>query len=307
MSSGLLLTKSQASITLGARSFRLHCVLEMSRYSGVHSWHSWCLHSGTQAKNRYPLVTNTPRLFSSHGSTRHLSTAPFYRAPLSNDHQISPVSPSPPAPIPTPGPLSCPPDIPLETSSQELWATDAARILAEGETFSSLGLNGYSPVGMIQSSMELIYNTTGLPWWGTIVASTLFIRVLFFPISIYMQKNAVRMHNVNPKVEKMKERQQMYMLAGDAEMATHERNKMTKVFKEHGIHPLASMMPMVFQGVFLVSFFMAIRGMARAPVTSMMAGGALWFPDLTVPDPSFLLPIISSAGFLISLEVSTEI
>ena len=95
----------------------------------------------------------------------------------------------------------------------------------------------------------------------------------------------------------------MYMLAGDMEMAGQERNKMNKVFRENGIRPVLSLFPALFQGVFFVSYFMAIRGMAYAPVTSMMAGGALWFPDLTMPDPSFILPIMSCAGFLISLEV----
>ena len=104
-------------------------------------------------------------------------------------------------------------------------------------------------------------------------------------------------------MKEFKEKQQMYMLAGDMEMAGQERNKMNKVFRENGIRPVLSLFPALFQGVFFVSYFMAIRGMAYAPVTSMMAGGALWFPDLTMPDPSFILPIMSCAGFLISLEV----
>lgn len=192
----------------------------------------------------------------------------------------------------------------LETSSHQQWAADAAQTLAEGETFASLGLGGYSPVGLLQSSMELIYNASGLPWWSTIVAATLCMRVCFMPITIFLQKNAIKMHNVSPLVKEMKENQQLYMMAGDLEMANHERNKMNAVFKEHGVRPILSLVPAVFQGVVMVSFFMAMRGMANAPVTSMMAGGALWFTDLTAPDPSFILPILSSAGFLISLEVS---
>lgn len=233
---------------------------------------------------------------SQHPLCRFISTTP----PLGLQADPQPPPPVAPSPLPPPELAS---DA-LDTSSQGLWAADATRILAEGETFASLGLGGHSPVGLIQSSMELIHNTTGLPWWGSIVVSTLCLRLLFFPVSIYLQKNAIKMHNVNPEIEKMKEKQQVYMLAGNLEMANHERNKMNAVFKKHGVRPVLSVMPAIFQGVFMVSFFMALRGMANAPVTSMMAGGALWFPDLTVPDPSFMLPIISSAGFLVSLEVS---
>ena len=199
--------------------------------------------------------------------------------------------------------ITPPPTDILQTSSKELWADDAAKILSEGETFASLGLGGYSPIGLIQSSMEIIYNTTGLPWWGTIVVSTLCFRVLFYPISIYLQKHAIRMHNVNPQVEELKEKQMLYLLAGNMEMANYQRNKINAVFRSHGIRPFLSLLPVFFQGAFLLSYFMAIRRMAYAPVTSMMTGGALWFTDLTVPDDMFILPIINSLGFLISIEV----
>lgn len=224
-----------------------------------------------------------------HPVSRCISTTVLYRA--------APTTIEPP-----PQAESLPIDT-LGTSAHDMWAADAAATLAEGETFASLGLGGYSPVGLLQSSMELVHNATGLPWWGTIVISTLCIRALFLPINILMQRNTVKLHNVNPEVEKFKKKQQIYILAGNAEMALVERSKMNAVFKEHGIRPFLSALPMLFQGVFLVSFFLAIRGMANAPVATMMAGGALWFPDLTIPDPSFLLPMISCGGFMISMEV----
>ena len=38
-------------------------------------------------------------------------------------------------------------------------------------------------------------------------------------------------------------------------------------------------------------------------VPSMTVGGALWFTDLTVADPYYLLPITSSALFLLTVEL----
>ena len=235
--------------------------------------------------------------------TRQLSTTTLRRStPAAADSPQIPLEASGPS-LPN---LSDAATAALQTSSSQQWATDAAQILAEGETFASLGLGGYSPVGLLQSSMELIYNTMGLPWWGTIIAATLCIRVAFLPVNILLQKNAIKMNNVNPLVKQMKENQQLYLIAGDLESANHERSKMNAVFKENNVRPILSVVPAIFQGVVMVSFFMAMRGMANAPVTSMMAGGALWFTDLTVADPSFILPMLSSLGFLISLEVSCD-
>lgn len=52
-----------------------------------------------------------------------------------------------------------------------------------------------------------------------------------------------------------------------------------------------------------ISFFMALRKMCYLPVESLQTGGYLWFQDLTVFDPYFILPVICSFSMLASLEV----
>ena len=44
--------------------------------------------------------------------------------------------------------------------------------------------------------------------------------------------------------------------------------------------------------------------MANLPVESMTTGGLFWFTDLTLADPLHLLPFITSATLLATLEVS---
>ena len=52
-----------------------------------------------------------------------------------------------------------------------------------------------------------------------------------------------------------------------------------------------------------ISFFFAIRGMSYLPVESFKTGGYLWFQDLTLYDPYFVLPFICSFSMLASIEV----
>ena len=281
-----------------SRCLRAH----LSLSSGPRQLHS--LSSSGKNNVNHPSFIQASRWNSPYTiSTRYrqFSTTPF--------HHDASAPPNIPPPLPPSGQIPSVVDSAtggieqLATSSQELWAADAAKVLAEGETFSSLGLGGYSPVGLLQSSMEVIHNMTGLPWWGAILASTVCIRVLFLPVNFYLQKHAIRTHNVQPFIHKMKERQQVYMLAKNLDMANYERSKMNAIFREHGVRPILGLMPMLFQGLVLFSYFVAIRGMANAPVTTMMAGGALWFTDLTATDSTLVLPIISSAAFLLSAEV----
>ena len=35
--------------------------------------------------------------------------------------------------------------------------------------FTELGLGGYTPIGLLQSAMEFLHMSVGLPWWGTII------------------------------------------------------------------------------------------------------------------------------------------
>lgn len=191
----------------------------------------------------------------------------------------------------------------FESSSQELWAADAARTLAEGETLTSLGLGGYSPSGFVQYILDTVHTTTGLPWWLSIVATTLCIKVALIPFSLYAREQALKMRPINPQVEILKARQKEFVLARDIDRANEEKAKMLELYKKHGVNPLKAMLPTLAQAVIMISFFFAIRKMAYAPIPSMMTEGTLWFTDLTLNDPTFLLPIISSALLMVSFEV----
>ncbi len=59
-------------------------------------------------------------------------------------------------------------------------------------------------------------------------------------------------------------------------------------------------------GSWVTSSFWAAadRRLLRAlQVPSLVEGGALWFPDLTAADPLYLLPVLSSLTFLLTVEL----
>ena len=51
------------------------------------------------------------------------------------------------------------------------------------------------------------------------------------------------------------------------------------------------------------SIFVGLRGMCYLPVDSLKTGGFGWIADLTVPDPMFILPIITGVSLLAVIEV----
>jgi YidC/Oxa1 family membrane protein insertase len=54
---------------------------------------------------------------------------------------------------------------------------------------------------------------------------------------------------------------------------------------------------------FFISFFLGIRGLANYPLESMMYGGTVWFPDLSVADSYYILPVFTAVTMFITMEV----
>ena len=192
------------------------------------------------------------------------------------------------------------------------WTSDAVQtVVAEvpvshgqgvGE-LASLGLGGYTPPGLIQSSLELLHAHAHLPWWLSIITATVVLRVLMFPLAVRMTANATKLANMQPETAAIMKRADYYKQAGNMEMRTQELIKLSEFYQKHGCNPLMMFaMPMLQIPVF-ISFFFALRKMATAPVESMTYGGTLWFPDLTVADPFFALPLIACLTFLTNVEV----
>ncbi len=69
----------------------------------------------------------------------------------------------------------------------------------------SLGFSSaFTPVGWMESAMEATFITTGLPWWATIIVSTVLVRGCLFPIAVKAQKAAVDLQNLRPAMDSIK-------------------------------------------------------------------------------------------------------
>ncbi len=190
----------------------------------------------------------------------------------------------------------------METSAHAQWASDAA-LVAPGDHLSSLGLGGYSPIGLIQSSMDWIHVHTGLPWWASILTCTVILRTALLPIAIKMQANTARMNNIRPETEKLMAKIKHHNRFGHHNQTAIANNKLLDLYREHNCSPLKLALAPFIQIPIFISFFIGLRRMAAAPIESMKTGGALWFTDLTEVDPYYVLPFCSCALLLATIEV----
>uniref|UniRef100_A0A915KFU0 PIN-like protein n=1 Tax=Romanomermis culicivorax TaxID=13658 RepID=A0A915KFU0_ROMCU len=58
---------------------------------------------------------------------------------------------------------------------------------------------------------------------------------------------------------------------------------------------------------YFISYFIAIKRMASAPLESMKDGGMLWFVDLTSSDPTWLLSACCSSSLFLAIKTGLDI
>ena len=76
--------------------------------------------------------------------------------------------------------------------------------------------------------------------------------------------------------------------------------------QKQGINPLKNIAPMAVQLPIFMSFFIGLRGMSNCPVESMSSGGILWFENLTLADPFYLLPLMTCCTTFLQLKVGAD-
>lgn len=188
--------------------------------------------------------------------------------------------------------------LPLETTTSTV-----ANVISQTPEALTDTIGGYSPVGLLQSALDFAHTTLHMPWWTAIVSATVLIRVAMFPLAVSMQANAARIANINPQGQQLHAQLMHAKASGDKKTEAELGMKILTLYQENNCHPFKMfIMPLIQLPVF-ISFLMALRGMAQLPVQSMTTGGMLWFLDLTVPDPTYALPVLACATFLCNIEV----
>ncbi|MCL4371500.1 MAG: YidC/Oxa1 family membrane protein insertase [Chloroflexi bacterium] len=116
-----------------------------------------------------------------------------------------------------------------------------------------------------------------------IIVLTLAIKFITFPLNLMQIRSSKAMRDVQPLMEEAKRR-----YGKDKERLTQET---MRIYKEHGINPMAGCLPMLIQMPVWFGLYYALLHLAQtAPEFSQ---GFLWLPSLAHPDPFYILVILT--------------
>ncbi|XP_078576715.1 cytochrome c oxidase assembly protein COX18, mitochondrial-like isoform X2 [Branchiostoma floridae x Branchiostoma japonicum] len=179
------------------------------------------------------------------------------------------------------------------------------------------------PVRLAMTLLEHVHLHTGLPWWATIVMTTVALRLgLTFPLAVYQAHVIARVEGLQPELARF-----AAALRRKVSVTGHQRGwsekqmrskfnvKMrefrTQLFIQDNCHPFkATLLVWVQMPMFIcVSFALrhmtgSFQGAASACLQpDMVSQGALWFTDLTAADPTLLLPVMLGTLNLVIVEM----
>ncbi|MES2264117.1 MAG: membrane protein insertase YidC [Pseudomonadota bacterium] len=138
--------------------------------------------------------------------------------------------------------------------------------------------------------MENIHAMLG-NWGWTIIAFTIGIKLLFFPLSAAGYRSMAKMKVVTPKMTAIRERHK-----GDPQKMNQA---MMELYKTEKINPLGGCLPILVQ----MPVFIALYWVLNASVEMRGAPWIGWITNLAAPDPWFILPVL----YAISMYITTKL
>ncbi|KAF3632187.1 putative long chain acyl-CoA synthetase 4-like [Capsicum annuum] len=159
----------------------------------------------------------------------------------------------------------------------------------------------YLPVKALMYLMDYVHIFTGFEWWGSIVATSIMIRLFTLPFMINQLKATSKLTLLRPKLEEIKDEMQNKGMApaavADGQKRMQELMRDSCLAVSQGYHDdIDTREEMMIR---------QIRSMVDN-VPSLKTGGAFWFTDLTTPDAMYIFPILTALTYWITVELNAQ-
>jgi YidC/Oxa1 family membrane protein insertase len=168
--------------------------------------------------------------------------------------------------------------------------------------------NLFSPVVDVLGVVLLYFHETlGTPWWLSIALLTVVVRTLLFPLTVKQVKSMRAMQDLRPEMERIRSQYR--------DNRQKQQEEIMRLYQERKVNPLGGCLPILVQMPIFIGIFYVIRkfggyslgGRTVPPeYPSFHEGGILWFQNLSVADPYYILPILSALTMLAATEITAH-
>ncbi|XP_060748098.1 cytochrome c oxidase assembly protein COX18, mitochondrial [Tachysurus vachellii] len=179
-----------------------------------------------------------------------------------------------------------------------------------------------APVHFTEQLLISSQQMTALPWWAGIICTTVALRtVITLPLAVYQATIIAKIEALQKEIAELAQRLRYEISVRAKEKGWSEktcryhfkknlRRIVSELYVRDNCHPFKASLLVWVQLPMWVSVSLALRnisvGLEHAPSglqQQLAAGGALWFPDLTVPDSTWIIPVSLGLINLLITEV----
>ncbi|MDB6122302.1 MAG: Membrane protein insertase YidC [Pedosphaera sp.] len=141
-----------------------------------------------------------------------------------------------------------------------------------------MGFGWFAPVSKgLLAAMNWLHHKLLLPYGWAIVAITVFIKLLFWPLTQYSTKSMKRMQALQPQIKALQEKYK-----DEPQKLTQ---KQMEFWKKNKVNPLSGCLPMLLQ----IPVFFGFYRMLQSAI-ELRGAPFLWIGDLSKPDTIFFIP-----------------
>jgi len=149
------------------------------------------------------------------------------------------------------------------------------------EKLDEIGIFGRLMVYVIRL-LNWLYLKTGNYGWAIIIF-TILMRLVLFPLMRKQYHSMARIQQIQPRLKRIQARYK--------DNKEEMQKKTLEIYKKEKVNPMSGCFPMLIQLPIIIVIW---RALLYASEQIHLSPGFLWVPDLSMPDPYFILVIVTT-------------
>jgi YidC/Oxa1 family membrane protein insertase len=148
-------------------------------------------------------------------------------------------------------------------------------------------------VGIIMKILSFFHENLNLGYGWVLILFGLLMRIVLFPLNQKAMRSQIKNMAVQPLIAEIQ--------AKYKDNPEKLQKETMKLYKDHGFNPLGGCLPMLLPFPVLIALFFVFQN-----TIELRGVPFLWLPDLSAPDPYFILPVFLGLSMFLLQWVSMK-
>jgi len=148
-------------------------------------------------------------------------------------------------------------------------------------------------VGIIMAILTFFHENLKIGYGWVLILFGVLMRVVLYPLNQKAMRSQIKNMAVQPLIQEIQTKYK--------DNPEKLQKEMMKLWKEHGYNPLGGCLPMLLPWPVLIALFFVFQNTIELRGVSF-----LWLPDLSAPDPYYILPLFLGVSMFLLQWVSMK-